>query len=62
MWLYPLPALLAFCGFVFIIFNRPNYQKAVKYALALIIIGLIIYLIRSYKRGEFPFQKSEVAQ
>jgi amino acid transporter len=59
MWLYPLPALLAFFGFVFIIFNRPNYQKAVKYALALIIIGLIIYLIRSYKRGEYPFKKSE---
>jgi amino acid transporter len=61
MWLYPLPALLAFVGFVFIIFKRPNAQKEIKYAAVLIVAGLIVYLVRAYKRREFPFGKATVA-
>ncbi len=61
MWLYPLPALLAIIGFLYVLFMRPNFQKEVKYAAVLIILGLIIYLIRSYRRGEFPFGQKIVA-
>jgi amino acid transporter len=61
MWLYPLPALVAFAGFAFIIRMRENYLKQVKYAAVLIIIGLIIYLIRARARGEFPFGTAAVA-
>lgn len=55
MWLYPLPALIAIAGFLFVLFSRENFQKQLKYAAVLIIIGLVIYLARSYRRREFPF-------
>jgi len=62
MWLYPLPALVAIVGFVYVMLMRPNFQKEVKYAAVLIILGLIVYFARSYKRGEFPFEKRETAE
>ena len=57
MWLYPIPALIAVTGFLYVLFMRPNFMKEIRYAIVLVIIGLIIYFIRSYKRGEFPFEK-----
>jgi len=59
MWLYPVPALIALIGFVYVLFMRPGFQKEIKYAVALIIAGLIIYFIRSYRRGEYPFSSAE---
>ncbi len=58
MWLYPIPALLAIVGFLYVLFMRPNFQKEIKYAAVLIVIGLIIYFVRSYKRGEYPFNSN----
>ena len=55
MWLYPIPAIVAVLGFLYVLFMRPNFQKEVKYAAVLIVLGLAIYLVRSYRRGEFPF-------
>ncbi len=55
MWLYPIPAIIAVVGFLYVLFMRQNFQKEVKYAIVLIIIGLIIYFVRSYTRKEFPF-------
>jgi basic amino acid/polyamine antiporter, APA family len=60
MWLYPIPSLLAFLGFVYVLFSRPNFQKEIKYAVVLIIVGLAIYFIRSKRRGEWPFTKQNV--
>ena len=62
MWLYPIPALLAIVGFLFVLFSRPNFQKEIKYAAVLIVVGLIIYFVRSYKRGEYPFNKQTDVQ
>jgi amino acid transporter len=59
MWLYPLPALIAIAGFVFVLFSRPNYQKELKYAAVLVMLGLTIYFVRAYIRKEFPFSTSE---
>lgn len=59
MWLYPLPALVALFGFLYVMFMRDGFAKQIKYAVALIVIGLAIYLVRSYRRGEYPFQKVE---
>lgn len=61
MWLYPVPALIAVAGFLFILFSRKDFQKEVVYAAVLIAAGLIIYLARSYKRGEFPFGNRIIA-
>ena len=55
MWLYPLPALLASAGFVFILFSRANWQKEVKYAAVILLTGLILYMIRAWKESEWPF-------
>jgi len=60
MWLYPAPALLAIIGFLYVLFMRPNFQKEIKYAAVLIVLGLMIYFIRAYKRGEFPFGEKVV--
>ncbi len=57
MFLYPLPALVAIFGFLYVLFMRPNFQKEIKYAAVLIVLGLIIYFIRAYKKNEFPFDK-----
>jgi amino acid transporter len=61
MWLYPLPALLAISGFLFVLFSRKDFEREVKYAAVLIAVGLVVYLVRSYKRGEFPFANKVVA-
>jgi amino acid transporter len=55
MWLYPLPALIAAFGFIYILFNRPNPTKELKYGLAILVRGTLIYLVRSYSRREWPF-------
>ena len=55
MWLYPLPALLACGGFLFILFNRTNWQKEVRYAAVILLTGLLIYMIRAWRSREWPF-------
>ena len=55
MWLYPLPALLALAGFVYVLISRKNFMKEVRYAAVLVVVGLIIYFIRARMRGEWPF-------
>jgi basic amino acid/polyamine antiporter, APA family len=55
MWLYPLPALIAAFGFIYILFNRPNPTKELKYGLVILVAGVIIYMVRSFARREWPF-------
>jgi len=59
MWLYPVPALIAIIGFLYVMFMRPNFLKEIRYALVLIVLGLIIYFIRAYRRKEFPFAETQ---
>jgi len=61
MWLYPLPALLASFGFVFILVKRPNPYKEVRYAAVILIVGVIVYLVRAWQNGEWPFGESAPA-
>ena len=60
MWLYPLPALLASAGFLFILFGRPNWQKEVRYAAIILLTGVIIYLIRAWRSSDWPFASGRV--
>jgi amino acid transporter len=55
MWLYPLPALIASVGFIFILFARTNSLKQVRYAMVILVSGLIIYLFRAWRNREWPF-------
>jgi APA family basic amino acid/polyamine antiporter len=55
MWLYPLPALVAIAGFLFILFNRANALKEVRYAGVILLTGLAIYMVRAWKSRQWPF-------
>jgi amino acid transporter len=55
MWLYPLPALLASVGFIFVLVSRTNSLKQVRYALVILITGTAIYLVRAWRNREWPF-------
>ncbi len=55
MWLYPVPALLAIAGFLFILVARQNFLREIRYAIVILVVGLAIYFVRSWRRGEWPF-------
>ncbi len=59
MWFYPLPALMAIAGFTFILLARKNFLREIRYAVAILIAGLAIYLVRSWRRREWPFARAE---
>jgi amino acid transporter len=59
MWLYPLPALLAIVGFLFILFKRENWQKEMRYAVVILLSGVIIYMVRAWRGSEWPFAGSK---
>jgi len=52
MWLYPLPALIASAGFLYILSVR---GREITYGLVILLLGVIIYMARSWRRGEWPF-------
>ncbi len=58
MWLYPLPALFASIGFTFILIARSNSLTQVRYALVILVSGVLLYLLRSWRRKEWPFAAS----
>jgi APA family basic amino acid/polyamine antiporter len=55
MWLYPAPALIAAVSFLFILISRKNFLREVRYAGVILVVGLAIYLVRSWRRREWPF-------
>jgi APA family basic amino acid/polyamine antiporter len=55
MWLYPLPALIASFGFGYILVVRPHALNEIRYALVILILGIVIYILRSWRIGEWPF-------
>ena len=58
MWLYPVPALMASAGFLFILFGRRNFGKELRLAVFILILGLIVYLVRSWREQEWPFVRT----
>ncbi len=52
MWLYPLPALLTIAGWGLLFLAT---GKAALWGLAVIFLGICVYLIRARMRGEWPF-------
>jgi APA family basic amino acid/polyamine antiporter len=55
MWLYPVPALVATLGFLFVLVERKNFLKEIRYAVILLIAGIVVYMVRSLRRKEWPF-------
>ncbi len=46
MWLYPVPAVLAFLGFVYLLIMRPKSLESIRVAIALIVIGAVLFAVR----------------
>ena len=62
MWLYPIPALVAAASFVFILVSRRDFLREIRYAGVILVVGIVIYAVRSWRRGEWPFgERSLVA-
>jgi amino acid transporter len=59
MWLYPIPALVALGGFIYVLISRKNFLKEIRYAAVLVIVGLVVYFVRARTRGEWPFDRTE---
>ena len=55
MWLYPVPAILAVVGFLYVLRMREEWQREIGYAVAIVAVGLCLFLVRSWRRKEWPF-------
>jgi amino acid transporter len=57
MYLYPVPAVLALAGFIYILFMRPSI-KDVRFGLVIACVGVLLFLLRSWRRKEWPFSSA----
>ena len=55
MWFYPVPALLAIAGFIFVVVFRPGFAREVRYAVVIVVLGVAVYLLRAALHREWPF-------
>ena len=46
MWLYPIPAVLAFLGFVYVIVMRPKSLESIRLAILVLVVGTLLFWIR----------------
>jgi amino acid transporter len=46
MWLYPIPALLAFVGFIYVIVMRPKSLESIRLAVIVVIVGTLLFWVR----------------
>jgi amino acid transporter len=46
MWLYPLPALLAFVGYIYTVVMRPKSLESIRLAVLVVIVGTILFWAR----------------
>jgi amino acid transporter len=60
MWVYPIPALLAMAGFLYVLFGG-NFGKEMRYAALILISGTAIFIWRSWREGKWPFAMRESA-
>jgi amino acid transporter len=59
IWLYPLPALMALAGWIFI-FATSDW-KIILFGLGTLALGVVFFLFWSRATGRWPFQKQVVA-
>jgi hypothetical protein len=55
MWLYPVPAVLAFLGFVYVIVMRPKSIESIRLAVLVVLVGTVLFLVRRRLRGTEEF-------
>jgi hypothetical protein len=47
--------LAAAAGFLFILLSRRNFEREIRYALVILVAGLLIYCARAWRQSEWPF-------
>jgi len=57
IWLYPLPPLLAICGFGYILVERANFGREILGAVVVIALGTVAYGLREGMRGKIVSAK-----
>ena len=58
MWLYPLPAVAALVGFLYVLIMRKDFTKEIQYGVVILILGAVFFLVRSWMREEWPFART----
>jgi amino acid transporter len=48
MWLYPVPALLAFVGYIYTVIMRPKSLESIRLAVVVVIVGTVLYVARGW--------------
>ena len=59
MWLYPIPALVALLGWMFVFATTP--PKVMAFGVGLLAVGCLTFLLWSWRTNRWPFQLAEVA-
>lgn len=57
MWLFPIPAILALCGWMYVAMT-PEQLKYVNATLVLLLLGVVVFLIRAKKLHHWPLQRA----
>ena len=57
MWLYPLPALIALTGWIYIL--GTNQREIVGWALGLMLVGIGAYFWQAKIKNDWPFEMTE---
>jgi hypothetical protein len=52
MWLYPLPAILAFIGYIYTVVMRPKSIESIRLAVLVVIVGTVLFWIRQRQAPE----------
>jgi basic amino acid/polyamine antiporter, APA family len=53
MWFYPIPGIISIVGWIYVLGTAA--RKSIYFAFGVLIVGTAAYLVRSRKRGEWPF-------
>jgi len=57
MWLYPLPAVLALAGWIYVF--AASGAAAIAFGLVSIAVGAVVYLVRAARAKDWPFARPE---
>jgi amino acid transporter len=60
MWLYPVPAIIALLGWIYVA-STPDQRQYLGTALFLLIVGLLVYFLRARAIKAWPIERTETA-
>src|SRR5207248_148610 len=57
MWWYPLPAVFALVGYLYVLVMRRDFTNELRYGVVILILGGIFFFLRNWKRMDWPFSR-----